>query len=87
MKTVEELVSQWTQEEREKLKELIEESREREKKLSESSKRNDENLTKLDASLNAFLSSLKEIKETSEKVADDVYGIYLRLYRSPMAHS
>jgi len=87
MKTVDQLVSEWTEEEREKLRDLIEESREREKKLSESSKRNVENLTKLDESLNSFLSSLHEIKQTTEKMADDLFGIYLRLYNKEMASS
>ena len=87
MKTVEELVSEWTEEEREKLKDLIEESCEREKKLQEISKRNSENLIQLDESLNTFLSSLQEIKETTEKMADDVFGIYMRLYRHPMPSS
>jgi hypothetical protein len=87
MKTVDELVSGWTEEEKEKLRDLIEESREREKKLSENSKRTAENLTRLDESLHSFLSSLYEIKETTEKVADDVFGIYLHLYPKPMASS
>ena len=87
MKTVEELVSEWTEEEREKLRDLIEESREREKKLLESSKRNSENLTRLDESLDSFLSNLYEIKRTTEKMADDLVGIYLRLYPQEMASS
>ncbi len=87
MKTVEELVSEWTEEEREKLKDLIEESREREKKLLETSKMNSENLTRLDESLHVFLSNLYEIKETTEKVTDDLFGIYLRLSPKPMASS
>ena len=87
MKTVDQLVSEWTEEEREKLRDLIEESREREKKLSENSKRNAENLTNLDDSLHSFLSSLHEIKQTTEKVTDDLFGIYLHLYPKPMASS
>ena len=87
MKTVDELVSGWTEEEREKLRDLIEESREREKKVLENSKRNCENITKLDESLHSFILSLHEIKETTEKMADDVFGIYLRLYPKPMASS
>ena len=87
MKTVDELVSEWTEEEREKLRDLIEESREREKKLMENAKNNVENLTKLDESLHSFVSSLNEIKETTEKMADDVFGIYLRLYPRQMASS
>ena len=87
MKTVDQLVSEWTEEEREKLRDLVEESRERERKLLESSKRNAENLTKLNESLHSFLSSLHEIKETTEKVTDDLFGIYLRLYNKPMPSS
>jgi methyl-accepting chemotaxis protein len=87
MKTVDQLVSEWTEEEREKLRDLIEESREREKKLSENSKRNAESLTNLNDSLDSFLSSLHEIKSTTEKVTDDLFGIYLRLYNKEMASS
>ena len=87
MKTVDELVSEWTEEEREKLRDLIEESRERERKLLENAKSNSENLTKLDESLHSFVSSLNEIKETTEKMADDLFGIYLRLYPRQMASS
>jgi len=87
MKTVDQLVSEWTEEEREKLKDLIEESRERERKLLENSKRNSENVTKLDESLHSFLSGLHEIKETTERMADNVFGIYLRMYNKPMPSS
>ena len=87
MKTVEELVSEWTEEEREMLRDLIDESREREKKLLESSKRNGENLNRLDESLDSFLSNLYEIQKTTEKMADDLVGIYLRLYPQEMASS
>jgi len=85
MKTVDQLVSEWTEEEREKLKDLIEECREREKKISESSKRSRENLTKINESLQSFLSSLYEIKERSDKLADDLLGIYLHFYHKRMA--
>ncbi len=85
MKTVDQLVSEWTEEEREKLKDLIEECREREKKISESSKRNGENLTKINESLQSFLSSLYEIKGRTEKLADDLLGIYLRFSHNRMA--
>ena len=87
MKTVDQLVSDWTEEEREKLRDLIEESRERERKLLENSKRNGENIAKLDESLHSFVSSLREIKETTEKLADDVLGMYLHLYHKEMASS
>lgn len=87
MKTVDQLVSEWTEEEREKLKDLIEECREREKKISESSKRSCENLTKINESLRSFLSSLYEIKERTEKLADDLLGIYLHFYNNQMASS
>ena len=87
MKTVDQLVSEWTEEEREKLKDLIEECREREKKISESSKRSRQNLTKINESLRSFLSSLYEIKERTEKLADDLLGIYLHFYNNQMASS
>jgi predicted nucleic acid-binding Zn-ribbon protein len=87
MKTVDQLVSEWTEEEREKLQDLIEESRERERKLLENSKRNNENITKLDESLQSVLSNFREIKETTEKMADDLFGIYLRVYNKPMPSS
>jgi DNA-binding ferritin-like protein len=87
MKTVDQLVSEWTEEEREKLRELIDECREREKKISESSKRSHENLIKIEESLQSFLSSLYEIKERTEKLADDLLGIYLHFCSSEMASS
>jgi predicted nucleic acid-binding Zn-ribbon protein len=87
MKTVDQLVSEWTEEEREKLRDLIEESREREKRLLENSKRNSENIMKLDESLQSLFSSFREIKETTEKMADDLLGVYLRMYNKPMPSS
>ncbi len=87
MKTVDQLVSEWTEEEREKFRDLIEESRERERKLLENSERNSENITKLDESLRSFMSSLHEMKQTTERMTDDVFGIYLRLYNKPMPSS
>ncbi len=87
MKTVDQLVSEWTEEEREKFRDLIEESLERERKLLENSERNSENITKLDESLRSFMSSLHEMKQTTERMTDDVFGIYLRLYNKPMPSS
>jgi len=87
MKTVDQLVSEWTEEERENLKDLIQECRERERKSLERVKRGDENLTKLTESLQSFLSSWYEIKERAEKLADDLLGIYLRFNHSEMASS
>src|SRR4030042_1661459 len=54
MKTVDQLVSEWTEEEREKLKDLIGECREREKTISENSKRSRESLAKINESLQPF---------------------------------
>jgi len=85
MKTVDQLVSEWTEEEREKLKDLIEECREREKNISENSKRSRENLTKINESLQSFLLSLYEIEEKTEKLADDLLGIYLHFHHNKMA--
>jgi predicted nucleic acid-binding Zn-ribbon protein len=87
MKTVDQLVSEWTEEEREKLKDLIDECREREKKISENSERSRENLAKIDESLQSFLSSLYEIKERTEKLTDGLLGIYLHFCNSEMASS
>jgi len=87
MKTVDQVVSEWTEEEREKLKELIDECRERERKSLERSKTNDENLSRLNESLRSFLSSLYEIEERAEKLADDLFGIYLHFYNGEMASS
>jgi predicted nucleic acid-binding Zn-ribbon protein len=85
MKTVDQVVSEWSEEEREKLKDLIEECREREKKISENSKRSRENLAKINESLQSFLTSLYEVKERTEKLADDLLGIYLHFHHRRMA--
>ncbi len=87
MKTVDQLISEWTAEERENLKDLIEECREREGKSLERAKRNDENLTQLNESLQSFLSSWNEIRERTEKLVDDLFGIYLHFYHNEMASS
>jgi len=87
MKTVDQLISEWTAEERENLKDLIEECRERERKSLERVKRNDENLTQLNESLQSFLSSWNEIRERTEKLVDDLFGIYLHFYHNEMASS
>ena len=87
MKTVDQLVSEWTEEERENLKDLIQECRERERKSLERAKRNEENLTKLTESLQSFLSSWYEIRERTERLADDLLGIYLHFYHNEMASS
>ncbi len=85
MKTVDQVVSEWTEEEKEKLRDLIDECREREKKISENSERSRENLAKIDESLRSFLSSLYEIKERTEKLTDDLLGICLHFYHNKMA--
>ncbi|HXX33809.1 MAG TPA: hypothetical protein VEM15_04960 [Thermodesulfobacteriota bacterium] len=87
MKTVDQLVSEWTEEERENLKDLIQECRERERKSLERAKRSEENLTKLAESVQSFLSSWFEIKERTERLADDLLGIYLHFYHNEMASS
>ncbi len=87
MMTVDQLVSGWTEEEKEELKELINECREREKKSLERSKANDENQNRLSESLQSFLSSWYEIKERTEKLADEFMRIYLHHYHSEIASS
>ena len=84
MKTVDQVVSEWTKEEREKFKDLIEECREREKVIIENSRVNKKNLTEYMDSL-AFLSSvLHELKEKTEKLGDAFLRIYLQLYNKNM---
>jgi DNA repair exonuclease SbcCD ATPase subunit len=87
MKTVDQVVSEWTEEEREKLKDLIQECREREEKSVERAKSTEENLTKLKESLQSYLSSWYQIKERTERLADDLLGIYLHFYHNEMASS
>jgi predicted nuclease with TOPRIM domain len=84
MKTVDEVLSEWSEEEREQLKDLIEECREREKELIENSRRSEENVNKLTDSLASFFSNSCKIKEAADKIGDTMLGIYLRLYRKKM---
>lgn len=87
MKTVDQVVSEWTEEEREKLKDLIEECRERERALIENSRVRRENLTKFMDSLVSLVSVSQELKEKTEKLGDDLLGIYLHLYNKKMPSS
>ena len=84
MKTVDGLISEWSEEEREKLKDLIKECQEREKQLVENSESCAKNLTKLTESLNVFFTQTIEMKEKTEKVADDLLGLYLRMYKKKL---
>jgi hypothetical protein len=87
MKTVDELVSGWTPEEKEMLKDLIDECREREKILIENSRLCKENLVKLTQSLSFLISGLNELKEAVPKLTEDLWGIYLHLYNKNMSSS
>ena len=87
MKTVDQVVSQWTEEERENLKDLIEECRERERALIENSRVRKENLTGFMDSLLSLFSVSHELKEKTEKLGDDLMGIYLHLYNKKMPSS
>ena len=82
MKTVEELVSGWTPEEKEEFKDLIQECREREKKLIQSSRACKESLIQLTESLISLVSGSDEIRKRTGRLADDLFGMYLQLYRS-----
>jgi hypothetical protein len=84
MKTVEELISEWSEEERERFRNLIEECREREKELIEISRQSRGNLTKLTDSLTPILSNSYVIRKKANKINDAVLGIYFRLYRKKM---
>jgi hypothetical protein len=87
MRTVDELVSEWTEEERENLKGLIEECREREKALIENSRVCRENLDKLTGLMGSFFTSMNEMKTSASKLGDDLWGIYLRAYNKNMPSS
>ena len=77
MKTVDGLISEWTEEEREELKDLIEECRERERRLIENSTACKEKLAKITECLEIFYSDLYTIKKKAEKLEDELSGIYL----------
>ena len=87
MKTVDQVVSEWTQEEREKLKDLIEECRERERALIKNSRLRKEKLTEFTDSLASLASVLHELKEKTEKLADNLLRIYIHLYNKKMPSS
>ena len=84
MKKVDELVAEWSEEEREQLKDLIEECREREKGLIENSRRSRQNLTHLTDSLTSYVSKSCEIREEASMIGDALLGIYLQLYEKKM---
>ena len=87
MKTVDELVSGWTPEERERLKDLIDECHTREKELIENSRICKENLAKITESLSSLFSGLYEMKGTVSKLTEDLWGTYLHLYNKNMPSS
>jgi len=87
MKTVDQVVSEWTEEEREKLKDLIEECRERERAIIENSRVREEKLTEFMDSLVSLVSVSHELQEKTEKLGDNLMGIYLHLYNKEMPSS
>jgi len=80
MRTVYKLVSEWTEEERRKFKDLIAECQERERRLIETSRICKNNLSKLTETLVSLLSISQDMKENTVKLADDLSGIYLQSY-------
>lgn len=84
MKNVDELVAEWSEEEKEQLKDLIEECREREKEIMENSRRSRENLIKLTDSLTSLFSDSWEIREKANMIGDVLLGIYLQLHKNKM---
>ena len=87
MKTVDELVSTWTEEEKETFNDLIAESRQRERALIEMSRVSQENLIKLMESQMALLAQTSELKKALESLADSLLRIYLRLYNQKLPSS
>ena len=82
MKKVDELVAEWSAEERDQLKDLIEECREREKEIIENSIRSRENLTKLTDSLTALFSQSWEFRKKVNMIGDALLDIYLKLNKN-----
>ena len=78
MKTVNEVVSNWTEEERTELRDLIEECRQREKELTVNSKKRDRNLTELTDSLHGLVLSSYQTKKTLERLRDDLERTFSR---------
>lgn len=87
MKTVDQVVSEWTEEERETLKDLIQECRERESALIENSRVREEKLTALMGSLTSLVSVSHELEENTEKLGNEILGLYLHLYNKKMPSS
>jgi predicted RNase H-like nuclease (RuvC/YqgF family) len=87
MKTVNELVSEWTEEEREKFKDLIDECRERERRIIENSTACKENLTKITEYLGRLFLDLWALTKKAEKLEDELSGIYLNWYNKKMLQS
>ncbi len=82
MKKVDELVAEWSAEERDQLKDLIEECREREKEIIENSIRSRENLTRLTDSLTALFSHSWEFRKKVNMIGDALLDIYLKLNKN-----
>jgi len=87
MKTVDQVVSEWTEEEREKFKDLIEECRERERASIENSRVRKKNLNEFMESLVSLSSVAHELEEKTEKLGDALLRIYLYLYNKEIPSS
>ena len=87
MKSIDELVSTWTREEREMLRDLIDECREREKTLIETSRVTQKNLMELTGSQIAFCTQSSELNKTIQSLGDNLFRIYLRLYNKKLPSS
>ncbi len=77
MKTVDEIISEWTEEEREKLKDLIEECKERERRLVENSIACQNGLAQIKECLEVFYSDLYEIQRKAKELENELFEIYL----------
>jgi len=87
MKTVDQVVSEWTEEEREKFKDLIEECRGRERASIENSRVRKKNLNEFMDSLVSLSSVAHELEEKTEKLGDALLRIYLYLYNKEIPSS
>ena len=79
MITVDQIVSKWTVEEREKFKDLIEECRKREGAISESSKKTEENIKNLIFGFNDLMSSIGDLQKKSDLLLNTSYETLLNL--------
>jgi septal ring factor EnvC (AmiA/AmiB activator) len=79
MRAVDDVISRWTEKEREQFKDLIEESRRREYMLNDMRSRAQEGVKEITIELKKFGKRLEELNKQSHDLLDLTYGNLLRL--------